>query len=235
MSAHISRTLSLTLGVTALAAGCGSPALPAAPPSTTLAAAAVRSTPQGLAGIRMTTMPVPERMAGDRMTALPIPTVALRTVMSGVSRSSHVRHDRFQVFTTAEQAAQALAPIAPGSVHILSKVDFSRKELLLVALGKQQSGMVRVEISGVEDFGDRLHVQSIRFLPATHYPTMDMACPYDLVAIGRSTKPVEFAPVVDIGSPAQTRHLGSAAGADRDRRHERHVPSVRPIAAWPMG
>lgn len=82
----------------------------------------------------------------------------------------------------------------PGTIQL----DFAREQGVLVQLGAQPTGAIRVEIVSIEEEPSRFVVQAVRRLPASDAAvTDDIGYPTHYVAMARSDKPVTFAPIVD--------------------------------------
>ena len=120
------------------------------------------------------------------------------TLFDGVLHSSQVQHTELKVLRSRAELEQALAQVAPAHDLSVPALDFKNEQGLLLALGPQRTGMISVRIQRVLDAGDHLVVEAVRIFPRTHYPTMDIGWPVDLVVVNRLDMPVELAPVPDV-------------------------------------
>lgn len=73
-------------------------------------------------------------------------------------------------------------------------IDFSQKQLVAIALGPQPLSNTFVEIASVEDRPHNLMVHAIVWEPEVYWE--GGGCPYQLVEMARTDKPVSFGPLI---------------------------------------
>ncbi|HBN09910.1 MAG TPA: hypothetical protein DD435_15135 [Cyanobacteria bacterium UBA8530] len=76
-------------------------------------------------------------------------------------------------------------------------IDFSTEQVIVVSFGAQSTGMIDCKIAIIEEQADRLLVHPVRWLPISEFVNALVSFPCHLVVVKRSTKPIEFAPILD--------------------------------------
>ena len=133
----------------------------------------------------------------EPVAAMPVQTLAMDPVFTAVLHSSTVRHDALFALHSQADVDRAMREIAPGQRRLVTRIDFQTRQGVLIALGPQKTGMIKVQVANILDAGAELVVQAVRILPRTPYPTMDMGWPVALVTLERSEKPLVLAPIQD--------------------------------------
>lgn len=125
-----------------------------------------------------------------------IPSVPFRTLLHGVHMVYEGEAQNAVIRSQADWEAflRAHPHNEPGSFQL----DFAREQGVLVQLGSQPTGVIKVEIVSIEERADKFVVHAVRWMPgADEMVTDDIGYPTHYVAMARSDKPVTFAPVVD--------------------------------------
>lgn len=139
--------------------------------------------------------PVSPAPGGTAARLYAIPSVPFHTLV----QSSHLIYEgepQNAVIRSAEDW-EAFLEKHPHNEPGPFSVDFGREQGVLVQLGPQPTGVIKVEIVSIEERPDRFVVHAVRWLPASDVVTDDIGYPLHYVAMARSDKPVTFAPVVD--------------------------------------
>lgn len=139
----------------------------------------------------------------DASTASPAPAASLYAIPSMPFRtllqSVHMVYEgeaTNAVIRSAQDWEDFLARHPHNAPGVIS-LDFAREQGVLVQLGPQPTGMIKVEIVSLEERADQIVVHAVRWLPVSDLVTDDIGYPTHYVAMARSDKPVTFASIVD--------------------------------------
>lgn len=123
-----------------------------------------------------------------------IPSLPFRTLLQSV-HTVYEGEATNAVIRSAQDWEDFLARHPHNALGVLS-LDFAREQGVLVQLGPQPTGMIKVEIVSIEERADQIVVHAVRWLPVSDIVTDDIGYPTHYVAMPRSAKPVTFAPVI---------------------------------------
>jgi hypothetical protein len=73
------------------------------------------------------------------------------------------------------------------------EIDFSKEMVILVAMGRQNTGGYRIQITRVEPIGGKLHISVLKTTPPPGGMSIQvLTAPFEMVAVPKSDLPPEF-------------------------------------------